>query len=689
MIQTSFLPTDNSSPSEDSNFSMQPVQPKQDILRLLEETFFDDPEASPTTESDFPSIIEENVPRIVDMETRQQALEELAKVSIIPSYDAYLAPALWYSLGTMAALVSEIVNTCDYKYLILLLSQIPHLIVPLFQYLPVNVLMTEHQKKENGFDILITAADVFRALAQHKYPSIHSVLSDLEIANQCCHLIKMDTQQLRGISLDILVAHLEMDESRKLVAQNKSILGLVLRTMHDIVVSMQERYSDSQLMKVITCLLMMVGLGPDKPIAIQLFVNSPIFELFPDFSQRCKTSVGQRFFQTKLNRKIEIVLLGVDRAVLKLFNDTQSLENIQTIANNLTQDITDVKLENFLYGNHLASINNINVTVNLVDAKPELFKFINNTFNNVKSIENEKDYKIMILLAQGYIADDVFTRFTDLIYNSNIQPIIIYEFESTIPKFIFPRSYEYLTVNSYKGTISCTIYDEDYNDEIKTLNYAVIIIKEQDQYEVLKGIKKIIQIEGDFSENDLKTDWLLITFLGNNHVTTSIQISFTPTVQSQPNDSLFRVTNGGELNLDSIQITRIRSFDSIISGSGSFAEKWSGKGIIEICILKFAPLISAQLSGKVTLIETTVTQSEGAGIYVSGGKQLSIDSKCQLSSNGEKVRSLLSGMQTHVVYYGINASGYPIITSVEINSNALPSFIQNQETWVFADPFKG
>ncbi|KAA6353640.1 MAG: hypothetical protein EZS28_050833, partial [Streblomastix strix] len=48
----------------------------------------------------------------------------------------------------------------------LIQSQIPHLIVPLFQYLPVNVQMTEHQKKENGFDILITAADVFRALAQ-------------------------------------------------------------------------------------------------------------------------------------------------------------------------------------------------------------------------------------------------------------------------------------------------------------------------------------------------------------------------------------------------------------------------------------------------------------------------------------------------------------------------------------------
>ncbi|KAA6401258.1 MAG: hypothetical protein EZS28_003221, partial [Streblomastix strix] len=192
-----------------------------------------------------------------------------------------------------------------------------------------------------------------------------------------------------------------------------------------------------------------------------------------------------------------------------------------------------------------------------------------------------------------------------------------------------------------------------------------------------------------------------------------------PTVGSQPIDSLFRVTNGGELNLDSIQVTRIRSFigaeeipvvsvvpesgkygeissipgiltfiDSIISGSGSFAEKWSGKGINEICSLNYAPLIVGSSTGKVTLIGTTVRESEGTGIYVSGGAQLSVDSTSTLISNGERVGSSLSGMQTHVVCYGIDASGYPITTSVEINTNALPSFIQNQETWVFADSFK-
>ncbi|KAA6332352.1 MAG: hypothetical protein EZS28_053286, partial [Streblomastix strix] len=177
---------------------------------------------------------------------------------------------------------------------------------------------------------------------------------------------------------------------------------------------------------------------------------------------------------------------------------------------------------------------------------------------------------------------------------------------------------------------------------------------------------------------------------------------------------------GGELNLDSIQVTRIRSFigaeeipivsvvpesgkygqissipgililiNSIISGSGLFSEKWSGKEINEICNLNYAPLIASQSTGKVTLIGTTITQSEGTGIYVSGGAQLSIDSTSQLSSNGERVGSSLSGMQTHVVCNGIDASGYPITSSVDINFNSLPSYSTNQETWVFADSFKG
>ncbi|KAA6316564.1 MAG: hypothetical protein EZS28_055242, partial [Streblomastix strix] len=174
-----------------------------------------------------------------------------------------------------------------------------------------------------------------------------------------------------------------------------------------------------------------------------------------------------------------------------------------------------------------------------------------------------------------------------------------------------------------------------------------IVIRGQDSIDQLRSSKRIIEIEGDFTENDLKTDGLQVTFLGNNHITTSNHITFRPSVGSQTNDSLFRVTNGGELNLDSIQVTRIRSFsgaeeiaivsvvpesgkygeissipgvlsliNSIISGSGSFAEKWSGKGINEICKLNYAPLIVGSSTGKVTLIGTTVTQSEGAGIYI-------------------------------------------------------------------------
>ncbi|KAA6392823.1 MAG: hypothetical protein EZS28_011651 [Streblomastix strix] len=63
-------------------------------------------------------------------------------------------------------------------------------------------------------------------------------------------------------------------------------------------------------------------------------------------------------------------------------------------------------------------------------------------------------------------------------------------------------------------------------------------------------------------------------------------------------------------------------------------------------------------------------------------------SASSLISNGQRVGSSLSGMQTCVIYYRIDASGYPITTFVEINSNALQSFSQNLETWLFADSYK-
>ncbi|KAA6387519.1 MAG: hypothetical protein EZS28_016954 [Streblomastix strix] len=49
---------------------------------------------------------------------------------------------------------------------------------------------------------------------------------------------------------------------------------------------------------------------------------------------------------------VEIALYGVDGTIVKLFNDTQPLENIQIKAHDLTLDITDVKLKNFLRGSY-------------------------------------------------------------------------------------------------------------------------------------------------------------------------------------------------------------------------------------------------------------------------------------------------------------------------------------------------
>ncbi|KAA6392824.1 MAG: hypothetical protein EZS28_011652 [Streblomastix strix] len=82
------------------------------------------------------------------------------------------------------------------------------------------------------------------------------------------------------------------------------------------------------------------------------------------------------------------------------------------------------------------------------------------------------------------------------------------------------------------------------------------------------------------------------------------------------------------------------------------------------------------LTGKVTLIGTTITQSEGAGIYVLCGSQLSIDSTSSLISNGQRVGSSLSGIQTHIVCNGIDANGSQIITQSQNQFQCASKFYQ-------------
>jgi hypothetical protein len=69
-------------------------------------------------------------------------------------------------------------------------------------------------------------------------------------------------------------------------------------------------------------------------------------------------------------------------------------------------------------------------------------------------------------------------RFAGFRYDHNIKPIIIYEYGSTIPKFILPGEFDYFNVSSIAGNLSCTVFDEDYTEGIKTLSCAMIIIRE-------------------------------------------------------------------------------------------------------------------------------------------------------------------------------------------------------------------
>lgn len=141
--------------------------------------------------------------------------------------------------------------------------------------------------------------------------------------------------------------------------------------------------------------------------------------------------------------------------------------------------VLTVKGSTFLNNNYLTSNTEYNALIKLIDAKPGHFIFENNTFNDIKSIEeNLNRFEMIINLAKGSTAESAVSSFINNIFAHYVKPIIIYEFGSANPKFIFTVDYDYLKVNSNTGYLSCTEYDGDYMEGIKTIGCAMIVIRE-------------------------------------------------------------------------------------------------------------------------------------------------------------------------------------------------------------------
>ncbi|KAA6366057.1 MAG: hypothetical protein EZS28_038416, partial [Streblomastix strix] len=131
--------------------------------------------------------------------------------------------------------------------------------------------------------------------------------------------------------------------------------------------------------------------------------------------------IGQEYDQTimRIDNLNSDSLVTIENTVISdIYSDSPNSQLILVEFSNpivitpTTKPILIIKGSTFQNSNNLSSLGNLSADVKLVDVNPELFKFINNTFNNVKSIEeNEKDYEIMIYLTQGYTAGDVIPRF--------------------------------------------------------------------------------------------------------------------------------------------------------------------------------------------------------------------------------------------------------------------------------------
>ncbi|KAA6354185.1 MAG: hypothetical protein EZS28_050288, partial [Streblomastix strix] len=165
----------------------------------------------------------------------------------------------------------------------------------------------------------------------------------------------------------------------------------------------------------------------------------------------------------------------------------------------------------------------------------------NSTFDNRSPPNDNKQYEFKITLPSGMNPDDLKSKFKDIKLGIISFPVAVKVFPST-----------------YYGRESCTSYIANF-DDVNTISCAMIIIRAQEQFGLTNKAERVLFIYGSFTENDLRTDDLTISFRGSNIQTPSENISFQPNlpISSNPLDnSLFRIRDGGKVTLTDLYIQR-------------------------------------------------------------------------------------------------------------------------------------
>ncbi|KAA6374519.1 MAG: hypothetical protein EZS28_029954, partial [Streblomastix strix] len=349
-------------------------------------------------------------------------------------------------------------------------------------------------------------------------------------------------------------------------------------------------------------------------------------------------------------------------------------------------------------------------SIQLEGLKPQQIFIKNSTIINRSPPNSNNASEMKIILPSSGVSQNLIDQFQSVDFGITLYPVTV----KTLPDEQFsnlavPLNDEYANIQvSSNGQESCTSYIANFHNDVRTLSCAMIIIREQDALGQLKGVRRSISISGLFTENDLRTDGLTISFKETNTQTSTNMISFKPNLPISYNpidSSLFRIHDGGLVTLTQLCIQRSNQIGSenapiavILSenrknvigqliiencffegGNSISSNVWYNQGLADTCNVGYGAAIVSDGQTTVQISGSTIKTFEGPALRALNGASVSIDKNTILDNNGLRNRNTLSSMETNIV-----CEGGIDITTVDIALDNVKSFASTGNGWIFS-----
>ncbi|KAA6373486.1 MAG: hypothetical protein EZS28_030987 [Streblomastix strix] len=380
---------------------------------------------------------------------------------------------------------------------------------------------------------------------------------------------------------------------------------------------------------------------------------------------------NEALIQAASPRLIQFTSLTVSNIALSSGNTNPLLLSVtydQTnqIKNDDHSELTILLIENSeIVKNTLASISEA-CTIQLEGLEPDQILIINSTFNSRSPPNNNTNYEFKIFIPSGSDIQFLIDQLKVINFGIASLPVAAKVFPDTqFNALAIPLSdeYENITVNN-NGQEQCISYIANYHNDDQSVGCAMIIMREQDNVVLFKGVPRSISITGSFTENDLRTDSLAISFFGTNDIFPLNKTSFKRSlpISTNPADSsLFRIHDGGQVRITYLFIQRSNQIGSenapiamIISrtgqqsnrlqknetkkpaikkyilegGNSAFSDVWYDLGFVETCNVGYGAAIDDDGQTIVQISGSTIRTLEGPAVRALNGASVTSIGQC-------------------------------------------------------------